>query len=176
MPFAPLALDEQVVLERQVADASGQPFALLSVAAAFESRLQFVYLPQKARLFGQHARALHDGVARAQLFRRREVRVEVDGAALAFEVVELARLHRLSNLLLHELVEQNFHTPSRPTLNPARLPKPAAEYESADDRERRERNRDGEEDSLRPHLEDEGQRVRQRNLPEPEDEEVDDGG
>src|SRR5947209_7517657 len=59
--------------------------------------------------------------------------------------------------------------------HPARLPTSAAEEDCADDRERRERNRDGEEDAARPHLEREGQRVREWNLPQPEDEEVDDG-
>src|SRR5256714_15613783 len=79
------------------------------------------------------------------------------------------RIHRFNYALPHGRATAT-------DLHSARLPTPATEDQSADDGERRECNRDGEEDSLRPHLEDEGQRVGQRNLPQPEDEEVDDGG
>src|SRR4051812_5021076 len=61
------------------------------------------------------------------------------------------------------------------TLHSARLPAPAPEDERAYDGERREGNGDGEENSARPQPEMQGQRVGERNLPEPEDEEVDDG-
>src|ERR1051326_6378023 len=57
-------------------------------------------------------------------------------------------------------------------LHHARLPTSTPEDERADDGEGRERNRHGEEDALRPHTEDYRQHVGERNLPEPEDEEV----